>query len=146
MRHFEDFIVGETIEHGSRTVTAEEIVAFAAEFDPQPFHLDAGVPEAAIVGGLIASGWHTAAIFMRLMCDSFLLDSTSLGSPGIDTLKWLTPVKAGDAVSARSTVLSARPSQSRPGRGIVHFRHEMTNHDAEPVMRFENPIMFGRRP
>ena len=96
-----------------------------AEFDPQPFHLDQDSAEAALTGGLIASGWHVAGLFMRLMADSMLLDSTSMGSPGIDTLKWLKPVRPGDTIAARSTVTGARASQSRPGMGIVRFRHEV---------------------
>ena len=145
MRYFEDFTVGETIVHGSRTVTAEDIVAFAAEFDPQPFHLDATAPEAVAVGGLIASGWHVAAVFMRLMCDSMLLDSSSFGSPGIDTLKWVKPVRPGATLSGRSTVTAARVSRSRPDRGIVSFRHALTDGDGAVVMWFTNPILFGRR-
>ncbi len=146
MRYFEDFVVGETIVHGSRTVGADDIVAFATEFDPQPFHLDAASPQAAFTGGLIASGWHVAAIFMRLMCDSFLLDSASMGSPGIAMLKWVKPVRPGDTLAARSTVTRLRPSRSRPDRGLVEFRHEVTNHDGELVMWLDNLIMFGRRP
>ena len=146
MRAFEDFIIGETILHGSRLVTAEEIVAFAVEYDPQPFHVDPAAPETAFVGGLIASGWHVAAMFMRLMCDSLLLNSASMGSPGIDTLKWVKPVRPGARVTARSTVIEARPSQSRFDRGIVRFRHELRDGDGDTVMWFDNPIMFARRP
>ena len=144
-RTFEDFAAGETIAHGHHEVTADEIIAFAAEYDPQPFHLDADAPETALTGGLIASGWHVAAIFMRLMCDSFLVESSSMGSPGIDTLKWLKPVRPAETLTARSTVIEVRPSQSRPDRGIVRFRHELADHNGELVMRFDNPIMFGRR-
>jgi acyl dehydratase len=144
-RHFEDFAVGETIVHGSQAVTAEDIVAFASEYDPQPFHLDPAAPETIIAGGLIASGWHVAAIFMRLMCDSFLLDSASLGSPGISTMKWLKPVRPGNVLSGRSTVLEARLSNSRPDMGIVGFRHETLDEHDEVVLWFENPILFGRR-
>ena len=144
-RTFEDFAVGETIAHGGRDVSADDIVAFAAEYDPQPFHLDANAPETALTGGLIASGWHVAAIFMRLMCDSFLLESSSMGSPGIDTLQWLKPVKPGDTLTARSTVTEVRASRTRPDRGIVHFRHEVINRHGDVVMWFENPIIFGRR-
>jgi len=146
MRHFEDFVVGETIDHGTRTVSADDIVAFARQFDPQPFHVDVDAPETASLGGLIASGWHIATIFMRMMCDSFLLDSSSMGSPGIETLKWVQPVRPGDALAARSIVIDARASQSRPDRGIVRFRHELADGDGAIVMWFENPVMFGRRP
>ncbi len=145
MRAFEDFTIGETIEHGACVVTAEEIVSFAREFDPQPFHLDQDSPEAALTGGLIASGWHVAGLFMRLMADSMLLDSTCMGSPGIDVLKWLKPVRPGDTIAGRSTVTGARASQSRPGMGIVRFRHEATDASGETVMWMENAILFGRR-
>ena len=145
MHTFEDFIVGETIEHGTRTVSAEDIVAFARLYDPQPFHLDLAAPEAKETGGPIASGWHVAAIFMRLMTDSMLLDSTSMGSPGIETLKWVKPVRPGDKLSARSTVIGTRASQSRPAIGLVRFRHEAFRADGETVMTMDNTIMFGRR-
>ena len=145
MRTFEDFIVGETIEHGTLTVSAEDIVAFARLYDPQPFHLDTATPEAEETGGLIASGWHVSALFMRLMTHSMLLDSTSMGSPGIETLKWPKPVRPGDALSARSTVIGRRASQSRPTMGLVHFRHEASLAAGETVMAMENTIMFGRR-
>ncbi len=146
MRYFEDFTVGETIDHGTRAVSADDIVAFAREYDPQPFHVDADAPETAFLGGLIASGWHVAAIFMRLMCDSFILESASMGSPGIETLKWVKPVRPGMILAGRSTVLDVRPSRSRPDRGIVRFRNELSDGDGAIVMWFDTPIMFGRRP
>ncbi len=146
MRYFEDFEVGETIDHGTRVVSADDIVAFAREYDPQPFHLDPDAPETAVLGGLIASGWHVAAIFMRMMCDSMLLESSSMGSPGIETLKWVRPVRPDTALAARSVVIDARASRSRPDRGIVRFRHEFSEDGGVVVMWFENPIMFGRRP
>jgi acyl dehydratase len=144
MRSFDDFAVGQVIVHTDWPVTTEEIIAFAREFDPQPFHIDPQAPETAITGGLIASGWHIAAIFMRTMCDAFLVDSTSMGSPGVDRLKWLTPVRPGDTLSARSTVVEVRPSKSRPDRGMVRFRHDVTNQRGETVMTLDNPILFGR--
>jgi len=145
VRAFEDFTVGLTIVHGSRTVTRGDIIAFAAEFDPQPFHLDEAAPETGLTGGLIASGWHIAAIFMRLLTDSLLLDSTCLGSPGVETLKWAKPLRPGDTLSGRSTVTAARPSQSRPDRGIVSFRHEALNQTGDVVMWMDNAILFGLR-
>ena len=144
MRTFDDFTPGEVIVHSTWPVTADAIIAFATEFDPQPFHLDPNAPETAMTGGLIASGWHVAAIFMRLLCDAFLLDSTSMGSPGVDSLQWLKPVKPGDTLSARSTVVEVKPSRSRPDRGMVRFRHEVTNQAGEVVMALDNPILFGR--
>lgn len=145
-RHFEDFTVGETIVHGRHEVTADDIIAFASEYDPQPFHVDPAAPETVVAGGLIASGWHVAAIFMRLMCDSFLVESSCVGSPGIPTLKWLKPVRPGDVLSGRSTVLEARASRSRPDLGIILFRHETLGAGSEVVMWFDNPALFGRQP
>jgi acyl dehydratase len=145
MRHFEDFIVGETLPLGSRHVTRAEIIAFAAEFDPQPFHLDERVTGDAMVGGLIASGWHIGAMFMNLLCSGLLIESTSLGSPGIETLKWRKPVRPGDTLTGASTVVEARTSRSRPDMGIVRFRHEVVNQAGETVMWLDNSILFGRR-
>ena len=144
MRSFEDFAVGQVIVHSDWSVTAGDIISFAREYDPQPFHVDPSAIETTITGGLIASGWHVAAIFMRTMCDAFLVDSTSMGSPGVDKLQWLTPVRPGDTLSARSTVMEVKPSKSRPDRGMVRFRHEVTNQRGEPVMALDNPILFGR--
>lgn len=144
-RYFEDFVVGETITHGQRAVSAEEIVAFATEYDPQPFHLDPNAPETALTGGLIASGWHICAIFMRLISDAFLIESSSMGSPGVDTLKWLRPVRPGDTLMVGSTVTALRVSRSRRDRGIVRFRHEVINQSGEVVMWMDNPVIFGRR-
>jgi acyl dehydratase len=144
-RYCEDFTVGTVLPLGSRHVTRAEIIGFAAEFDPQPFHLDEQAPATALVGGLIASGWHITSMFMRMLCDSFLVDSSSMGSPGIETLKWQKPVRPGDTLSAAATVLEARASKSRPEMGIVRFRSEVTNQSGETVMWMENPILFGRR-
>jgi acyl dehydratase len=145
MRAFEDFSVGETIALGQATITADDIVAFAREFDPQPFPLDAASPEAAFTGGLIASGWHICAVFMRLLADNLLLDSTGMGSPGIDALQWVKPVRPGDTISAATTVLETRPSRKRPEMGLVRFRHTAAVAGAT-VLSFDNTIMFGRRP
>jgi acyl dehydratase len=149
-RYFEDFTVGEVIPLGSHQVTRAEIIAFAAEFDPQPFHLDerqgAGTMRAGtMVDGLIASGWHVSGLFMRMLCDGFLLESSSLGSPGIETLKWRKPVRAGDTLTAKATVIETRRSKSRPEMGIVRFRSEVENQAGEIVMWLENPILFGCR-
>jgi acyl dehydratase len=144
-RYFEDFRPGDVLPLGERVVTRGEIIAFGAEFDPQPFHLDEQAPASALVGGLIASGWHVASIFMRLICDAYLLDSASLGSPGIETLKWQRPVRPGDRLTGASTVIEARRSQSKPDRGIVRFHHEIRNQSGETVMWMENPIFFRAR-
>ncbi len=142
---YEDFEVGSSLELGSKLVTAEEIVEFASEFDPQPMHLDLAAGEASILGGLSASGWHICGMFMRLLCDSLLLDSTSQGSPGIDEVKWKKPVLAGDRLTARSTVLAKRISSSRPGLGLVSMRAEMINQRGESVFELQNTGMFLSR-
>ena len=144
IRHFEDFRPGEVIDHGTRRVTREEIIDFASQFDPQPFHLDEAAGAATMLGGLAASGWHTAAMLMRMMCDSFLNRSAGLGSPGITRLKWLRPVRAGDLLSGRSTVVETRASKSRPDMGIVTFRHEVLVGEAV-VQTMDTPQIFRRR-
>ncbi len=142
---FEDFEPGAEWVFGAYEVTAEEIIAFATEFDPQPMHLSAEAGEASLLGGLGASGWHSCAILMRMMCDAFVLDAASWGAPGVDSCKWLRPVLAGDVLSCRRTVLAAKPSRSRPEMGVVQFRWEMMNQRGETVMVMENPMMFGRK-
>ena len=145
MRYFEDFSEGQELPFGPHTVTRAEIVAFAAEFDPQPFHLDERAAAETMLGGLAASGWHTCALFIRMLFDGWVTDAASMGSPGVDTLKWLRPVRPGDVLSGRSIVLEVRTSKSRPDRGFVRFRHEVANGRGEPVMVLENPVMFSRR-
>jgi acyl dehydratase len=145
MRYFDDFAVGEELPLRPYTVTRAEIVAFAAEFDPQPFHLDEAAGTASMLGGLAASGWHTCALFMRMMHDSWLCDAASMGSPGIDSLKWMRPVHPGDVLTGRSVVIETRASKSRLDRGIVRFRHEVARAAGETVMLIENPIFFARR-
>lgn len=142
---FEDFTVGRSFLLGPKAVIASEIVAFAAEFDPQPMHLDEQAGSASILGGLAASGWHTSSMFMRMLVDSYLARSSSEGSPGIDFMEWRKPVLSGDTLSGRSTVLDAREMRSRPGVGIVKFRHEVTNQRGERVCLGENSIMFRTR-
>ena len=144
-RYLEDFSVGQIFSYGPKRVTRAEIIAFAAEFDPQPFHLDERAPATDLVGGLLASGWHVSAMFMRMLCEGLLLHSAGMGSPGIKTLKWVQPVRPDDVLSASSTVLEIRPSKSRPDRGVVQFRHETTNQAGEVVMWMENVILFERR-
>jgi len=144
--YWEDFREGEVREFGRTTVKHDDIVRFASEFDPQPFHLDDAAAAHSIFGGLIASGWHTAAIALRMMCDEYLLRAASLGSPGLDSLKWLLPVRPGDTLSMRLTVLEKRPLESKPGIGLVKIRHEVLNQDRQVVMRMEGYGMFRRRP
>lgn len=145
-RHaWEDFAPGMVREFGSHTLTRDEIVAFATQFDPQPFHLDEAAAKASLFGSLAASGWHTCALLMRMMCDDFLLDSTSLGAPGIDNLRWLKPVLVGDTLRARLQILETRPMASRPHVGLVRNRYEVLNQRDETVLTMEGWGMFGRR-
>jgi len=142
--HYEDFRPGEVIDLGSTRVDGEEMLAFARRFDPQPFHVDAEAAVATPFGGLIASGWFTGSLFMRLYVDAVLADSTSQGSPGMSELRWLSPVRAGELLAGRLTVLDATPSTTRPGRGTVLLRGELLR-DGEAVLRCEFRGLFGRR-
>lgn len=146
MRYFDDFVPDETIQLGQVRVSEAEIVEFARRYDPQYFHVDAERASASIYGGLIASGWHTAALCMRLLVDGVFADSAAMGSPGLDELRWLGPVRPDDVLVGRMTVLEARPSRSKPDRGIVRFRAELDNQRGETVLRFVALGMFGRRP
>jgi acyl dehydratase len=145
-RYFEDFAPGEVVELGTRTVTKEEIVAFAHEFDPQPLHLDEDAAADGPFHGLIASGWHTAALFMRLYVDAVVADSVSMGSPGVEELRWLKPVRPGDTLRGRLTVLETTPSSRRPDRGTVRSRCELLDQDGEVVLSMVARGYFGRRP
>jgi acyl dehydratase len=148
-RYFEDFVdlmEGPPVELGSHTFTTESMVEFARAYDPQAMHTDPDQARGSIYGGLIASGWHTAAIYMRLLVDAVIGQSESLGSPGLDNLRWLKPVRPGDTLQARFSVLDARPSNSRPDRGVVRSRGEMVNQDGEVVMTLEAVNFFGCRP
>ncbi|MES2994096.1 MAG: MaoC family dehydratase [Pseudomonadota bacterium] len=143
--YWEDFPVGNLREFGAMRVTREAILAFASQFDPQPFHLDDTAAEASLFGRLSASGWHTCAMSMRMMCDEYLLESSSLGSPGIDSLRWVKPVLVGDTLSVRMTVLEARPMKSRPAVGLILSKWEVLNQDRELVLTMQGWGMFGRR-
>ena len=123
--HFEDFPVGEVLEFGNYLVTAEEIREFAREFDPQPFHVDEEAAKASLLGGLSASGWHVCAIIMRIMVDGYYGRTASMGSTGIDEMKWLKAVRPGDRLSCRRTTLETRVSAKRPEMGIVKMRFEI---------------------
>jgi acyl dehydratase len=129
--HFEDFPVGEVVEFGDYLVTAEEIVEFAREFDPQPFHVDEEAAKASLLGGLSASGWHVCAIIMRMMVDGYYGRTASMGSTGIDDMQWIKPVRPGDRLSCRRTTLEARISAKRPEMGIVTLRYEIFDAVAE---------------
>jgi acyl dehydratase len=146
VRYFEDFAPGQVIELGRYTISKDEIVAFARQFDPQPFHLDEEAAKKTIYGGLLASGWHSAAITMRLLYDGLVKDTISLGSPGVDELRWVKPVRPGDTLSARLTVLECIPSRSKPDRGVVRSAIEMRNQHDEVVVTSKGLSLFGRRP
>ena len=143
--YFEDFADGDVAEYGPKIVTREEIIAFAAEFDPQPMHLDEEAARASMLGGLAASGWHSCAMMMRMMCDWFLHDAASWGGPGVDEVKWLKPVRPGDALMLRRTVASTRVSNSRPEIGFVKFDYEFINQARERVMTLTCTLMIARR-
>ena len=143
--YFEDFEPGQVFELGSRTVTEAEIVDFAERWDPQPFHVDPKAAAGSVFGGLIASGWHTGAMWMRLYVDAMLDGAASMGSPGIEELRWLAPVRPGDTLRGRLTVLEATPSERRPDRGTVRIRGEMVNQDDVVVMSMTSRGHFGRR-
>lgn len=142
---WEDFKVGEAAELGRHTFTEEEIVAFGRQFDPQPFHTDRLSAENTVFGGLIASGWHTCAMGMRLLSDTLLSKTVSLGSPGIDNIRWLKPVRAGDTVIYRRVVVEARASTTRKGVGLVKHRWEAVNQRGELVLTMEGWGFFGRK-
>lgn len=143
--HWEDFTIGRRVSLGRKTVTREEIIAFAAEFDPQPFHLDDDAAKETLLGGLAASGWHSCAMLMRMICDGYLLNATSLGSPGIDEVKWMKPVRPEDCLEAFYTCSESRPLESRPGVGMCKFHYELINQNDEIVMTWDCNQFFNRR-
>lgn len=143
--HFEDFAPGQVRKFGPRTVTREEIVAFAAEFDPQPMHMDEEAARATLLGGLGASGFHTIGIMMRMMIDGFLFNSTSMGANAVDDVRWLAPVRPGDALTLRATVMETRASRSRPELGFVTVLCELLNQNGTCVLRLTSPLMLGTR-
>jgi acyl dehydratase len=146
VRYFEDFKPGDVIELGSRTISKERILAFAREFDPQPFHTDEEAAKRSIYGGLLPSGWHTGSLLMRILYDGLLKDTASLGSPGIDELRWLKPVRPDDTLAARMTILEAIPSRSKPDRGLIRSLMEMRNQNGEVVLTIRGLSLLGRRP
>jgi acyl dehydratase len=143
--YWEDFPAGHVTDFGGMLVTREAVLEFARQFDPQPFHLDDEAARGSLFGALSASGWHTCAMAMRMMCDAYLLESASLGSPGIDQLRWLRPVYPGDVLHVRMEVLESRPMASRPGVGLVRSRWEVRKQDDTPVLSMEGWGMFRRR-
>lgn len=145
MYYFEDFPVGSVFDLGTVTVTEEEIITYARQFDPQYFHIDPERAKDSIFGGLVASGWHSTALFMRLFFDTLLSRTDSIASPGVDEVRWLRPVRPGDTLRGRFTVTAANPSKSRPTMGIVRSRCEMFNQHDELVMTMAGTHFMGRR-
>ena len=146
MLYLEDFTPGQEIELGSLSVSKEEIIAFAIQFDPQPFHIEEDAAKETIYGGLIASGWHTVSLHMRLLADGLLANAASMGSPGVDEVRWLKPVRPGDTLSSRGVVNEVVPSRSKPDRGMLKTTYEMYNQNGEIVLSMKGLGMFARRP
>lgn len=146
MLYWEDFEVGGELRFGDHVVTEKEVVAFGQAFDPQPFHIDEDAAAQSPFGGLIASGWQTGGLCMRMMVDHILSQSASLGSPGLESLRWKQPVRPGDTLSVHSIVLDRRASRSKPDMGLVKSQFDVYNQNGEVVMEMVSQVMFGRRP
>jgi acyl dehydratase len=144
--YFEDFAVGRVFDSGTRQLSEQDILGFAREYDPQYFHVDPAAAKKSIYGGLIASGWQTVGVCMRLMCESYLLETSSMGSPGVDEVRWRKPVFPGDTLRMRATVIAAKPSSSKPDRGAATMRWEVYNQKDELVMHMQGIQIMGRRP
>jgi len=145
-RYFEDFQVGDVINLGSTSASAEEIIAFAKQYDPQPFHVDPEQAKHSAFGTLVASGWHSSALFMRLLVDNLLNDTISMGSPGVDEVRWRKPVHPDERLQGRLTVLESTASKSRPNMGVIRSLCELVNQEGEIVMSLKGLHFFGRRP
>jgi len=143
--YFEDFEPGQVLEIAGPTLTEQEIIEFASRFDPQLFHVDAEKARHSVYHGIIASGWHTAAVCMRMICDAYLLEAASMGSPGVDQIRWLHPVRPGDTLALRMTVLETRVSKTRSGMGIVRHRWDVFNQHQQLVMEMTGVGLFRRR-
>ena len=144
-RHFEDFVPGAVAEFGPIAIDEAEVIAFARQYDPQPIHTDPEAAAAGPFGGLIASGWHTVSLVMRVLVDNYLARGASLASPGVDELRWLQPVRPGDMLRVRATVVEARRSQSKPDRGLVRTKIEALNQDERIVMSMVAMNLFRCR-
>lgn len=146
MRYWEDFTVGMVMEFGGYEVTEEEVIEFATEFDPQSFHIDKEAAKEHFFGGLIASGWHTGSMCMRMMVDNYLIDSASMGSPGIEQLRWKQPVRPGESLYVKAEVLDRSLPKSRPELGFVKFSHTVLNQKGDTKMTMISSGMFLRNP
>jgi len=144
-RFFEDYKPGQVYDLGTTTVNEAEIIEFARQFDPQPFHLDPVKAATTQFGGIVASGWHTISLVMRVFVDHYLPRVASLGSPGTEDIRWLIPLRPGDTLRIRATVLEARPSRSKPDRGVVRTRVEATNQRDELVLSMIAVSLLSRR-
>jgi acyl dehydratase len=145
-RWFEDYEPGAVHEYGYATLSEDELLDFARKFDPQPMHIDPAYAAAGPFGGLIASGWHTAGLMMRLLADNYLSKVAGLASPGVDELRWPHPVRPGDVLRLRAEVVEARESRSRPDRGVVRTRASLLNQDDVVVMTMLAVNMVAKRP
>jgi acyl dehydratase len=144
--YFEDFHPGQEIALGSRTVSEEEIIAFATQFDPQPFHIDHDAAAKSPYGGVIASGWHTCSMMMRMVVDGMMASASSMGSPGLEKVRWILPVRAGDTIAVSYLTTAVKASASKPDRGVVWSTWRAVNQNGELVCTVEGMGMFGRRP
>jgi acyl dehydratase len=144
-RTFEDFHPGMELTFGPRLVTREEIVAFAAEFDPQPMHMDEEAGRQSMLRGLAGSGWHTCCLLMRMLVDGMLAQSTSMGAPGVDEINWLAPLRPESSITVRMRVLETRASRSRPGIGLVKFHFDVVDNTDTLIMTLVCTLMFGTR-
>ena len=144
-RHFEDFVPGMVAEFGPIAIDEAEVIAFARQFDPQPIHIDPAAAAKGPFNGLIASGWHTVSLVMRVLVENYIARVASLASPGVDELRWLWPVRPGDQLSVRATVVEARRSQSKPDRGMVRTKIEALNQDGRVVMSMVAMNLFRCR-
>jgi acyl dehydratase len=145
-RFLEDFPAGYTVTLGPRLVTREEIVGFAAEFDPQPMHMDEEAGRRSLLGGLAGSGWHSCCLMMRMLADGVLADTHSMGAPGVDEIRWLSPLRPGVSISVIMTVLDNRRSQSRPDRGFLKSHFEVVDQDGIRIMTMDCSLMLAARP
>lgn len=146
MKYWEDFHPGKVIELGSCELSRDDIIEFARRYDPQPFHVDEQAAQRAVFGGLIASGWQTCGLLMRMLVDRVLVGGASLGSPGVDEIRWLKPVRPGDVLRGRVTVTETRASASKPDRGVIRLHWEAFNQHGELVLTMASVALYGRRP